>query len=446
MPCFIVVEGDELEEFEVPRHPKIDDMGKRVVPFGKELYIERTDFFDMEGPEGEASGNKPPSGFKRLLPGDKVRLRYAYVIQCDEVIRDKNGEPIELKCTYLPETRAGVTPEGEKRVKGIIHWVEASTGVECRVNQYDRLFLAEEPGKESGDYLNDINPNSLEVLKGVMVEPSVAEDAVQMLEKIENSPNKDLYHSELAYQFERSGYFALDPDSKDKDSLVFNRVVTLRDTWGAQSEPNGAETRRSRGGGKQQQQQPKQQGGAGVVEDVRRVALRAATILEAGPHPEADSLLVCKVDCGDVTESGEPAEPRTVVAGLAGKIPAEDLVGRKVVCLTNLKPARMRGIESTAMLLAASDGVEGDDEKVELLSVPDSVPNGELISFEGKETSEPDALLKSKGAVKVWDRVKSSLKANENGEATYLDENGVHRMMTSAGPVKTTSLVEAVIQ
>lgn len=421
-------------------------MGNRIVPFGKELYIERTDFFDLEGPEGKASGSKPPKGFKRLLPGDKVRLRYAYVIKCNEVIRDENGEPIELKCTYFPETRAGVTPEGEKRVKGIIHWVEASTGVKCQVNQYDRLFLAEEPGKESGDYLNDINPNSLEILKDVVVEPSVAEDSVAMLEKIDASSSEGvLYHSELAYQFERSGYFALDPDSTDRDKLVFNRVVTLRDTWGGSDAAKSTETKRSRGGGKQQQQ-PKNKGGAGVVEDVRRVALRAATILEAGPHPEADSLLVCKVDCGDVTESGEPAEPRTVVAGLAGKIPAEDLVGRKVVCLTNLKPARMRGIESTAMLLAASDGGEGDDEKVELLTLPDSVPNGELISFEGKEACEPDPLLKSKGAVKVWDRVKSSLKANDKGEATYLNENDAHRMMSSAGPVKTESLVEAVIQ
>jgi methionine--tRNA ligase beta chain len=411
-------------------------MGNRVTPFGKDLYIERTDFFDLEGKEGAASGNKPQKGFKRLLPGDKVRLRYAYVIQCDEVIRNETtGEPIELKCTYFPETRAGVTPEGEARVEGIIHWVEASKGVKCQVNQYDRLFLAEEPGKESGDFLDDINPNSLEVLTDVVVEPSVAEDAVGMLEKIEK--DKDLYHSELAYQFERSGYFALDPASTGKDNLVFNRVVTLRDTWGAKSEP--ANTKRTRGEAKQQMQNQ-------VVEDIRRVALRAATILDARPHPEADSLLVCRVDCGDMTATNEPAEPRTVVAGLAGKIPVEELIGRKVVCLTNLKPAKMRGIESTAMLLAASDGGEGENEKVELLSVPDSVPNGELVSFQGKDPSEPDEMLKSKGAVKVWDRVKSNLKANENGEATYVNEKDIHVMMTSAGPVKTTSLVDAVIQ
>jgi tRNA-binding EMAP/Myf-like protein len=147
-----------------------------------------------------------------------------------------------------------------------------------------------------------------------------------------------------------------------------------------------------------------------------------------------------------MTATNEPAEPRTVVAGLAGKIPVEELIGRKVVCLTNLKPAKMRGIESSAILLAASDGGEGENEKFELLSVPDSVPNGELVSFQGKDPSQPDEMLKSKGAVKVWDRVKSNLKANENGVATYVNEKDVHVMMTSAGPVKTTSLVDAFIQ
>jgi glutaminyl-tRNA synthetase len=432
-------EDSGLEEFEVPRHPKIESMGDRTVPFGKEVFIERSDFFDLDGPEGAANGKKPPKGFKRLLPDGKVRLRYAYVISCDEVERDPSTqEPIELKCSFYPETRAGVTPKGETRVKGIIHWVEASTGVRCQVNQYDRLFIAEEPGKESGDYLNDINPTSLEVLGGVVVEPSVAADALALMAGLETEDSGTRkYHSELAYQFERSGYFSLDPDSS-KDKLVLNRVVTLRDTWGAQNQPvPKKEAPRERN-------KPNPQN-AGVVEDVRRVAFRAATILDAGPHPEADSLLLCKVDCGDVTEEGKP-DTRTVVAGLAGKIAVDDLVGRRVVCVTNLKPAKMRGIESTAMLLAASDGGEGENKKVELLSVPESVPNGELISFDNKEPSEPDVLLKSKGALKVWDRVKSSLRANDSGEAIYLQENTSHRMMTSAGPVKTASLVNSVIQ
>jgi glutaminyl-tRNA synthetase len=440
---------DGLEEFSVPRHPKIEEMGDKIIPFGKEVYIERNDFFDLDGPEGKANDGKPPKGYKRLLPGDNVRLRYAYVIQCDEVVRDsETQEAVELKCTYYPDTKAGVTPEGMNRVKGIIHWVEASTAVSCKVNQYDRLFLTEEPGKESGDYLKDLNPDSLEVLDGVMVEPSVAYDAVEMLEEMEKNAAQSgpkQYPASLAYQFERSGYFALDKDSTGKENLVFNRVVTLRDTWGGKPVENQNKGRSRGRGASADDQKPQGGGGGQPVEDVRRVAFRAATILEAGPHPEADSLLVCKVDCGDVSEEGNP-EPRTVVAGLAGKIAIEDLVGKKIVAVTNLKPAKVRGIESTAMLLAASDGGEGDAEKVELLNVPDEVPNGELLNIEGKDPSEPDPMMKSKGALKAFDRVKAALRANNSGEATWVEEDSFYRLVTSAGPVTTKSLKDTIIQ
>ncbi|KAL9180160.1 hypothetical protein ACHAXT_008130 [Thalassiosira profunda] len=439
--------GSTLEDFEVPRHPKREELGDRTVPFGKTVYIERGDFFDLEGPEGEANGGKAPRGFKRLLPGGKVRLKYAYVISCDEVVRDETtNEPVELKCTVYPETRAGVTPEGEARVKGIIQWVEATSGARCQVMQYDRLFKAEEPGKESDDFTSDINTDSLKVIENVVVEPSVAMDALGMMARIRSaadSPGSDkLYHSDLTYQFERSGYFALDASSTP-DSLVFNRVVTLRDTWAGDSNNKKAKQPKQ-----QQQKQQQKKGGGGqapVLEDARRVALRAATILEAGPHPEADSLILCKLDCGDTNEAGEPEEPRTVVAGLAGKIPFKELVNRKVVCITNLKPAKMRGIESTAMLLAASDGKEGEDETVQLLDVPESVANGELLSFEDMEMGEPDAMLKSKGALKVWDRVKSKLRVNGDGEATYQDEGAVRKILTSAGPAKVVSLTDCVI-
>ena len=455
--------SSRLEDFEVPRHPKRPDLGNRVAPFGKSSYIERSDFFDLHGPEGASNGGMPPAGFKRLLPGERVRLKYAYVIRCDEVLRDAlTGEPTELLCTVFPETRSGATPEGEARVKGIIQWVEASTCSKCRVMQYDRLFVAEEPGRESGDFLNDINAESLRIVEGVVVEPSVAADALGMMSRIRDNDAAGkvadkLYHSDLAYQFERSGYFALDSSSTETD-LVFNRVVTLRDTWNAATAPSSAEG----GGGNDKKSdrqprddlsKPKSGGGGGggqapVLDDARRIALRVGTILEAIPHPEAESLIVCKLDCGDVDERGMPTEPRTVVAGLAGKIPYDELVNRKVACVTNLKPAKMRGIESTAMLLAASDGGEGDDEKVQLLDVPASVPNGELLYFEGMEPCEPDVMLKSKGALKVWDRVKAGLRVNENGEATYLDGDSdavVRKIMTSDGPVKATSLRDCMI-
>jgi len=433
------------ETFEVDRHPKLQEMGKRSIPFSKTIYIERDDFFDAEGPEGKASDGKPPKGFKRLLPSGRVRLRYAYVIECQEIIRDPTTqEPVELRCTYYPETRAGVTPEGMSRVKGIVHWVDANAAVSCQINQYDRLFSTKEPGKESGDYLKDINPESLKIVEGAVIEPSVAEDAAIILDQIQqqessDGDNSEIYASQLAYQFERSGYFALDEASTNKDGFVFNRVVTLRDTWGVdkKGKKGGGQQQRSRGQGQQKQQNKNQ-----VVEDIRRVAFTAATILSAAPHPEADSLVVCQVNCG-----GEGEEPRTVVAGLAGKIPLEELVGQKVVAVTNLKPAKMRGLESTAMLLAASDGKEGDEETVELLIVPDSVPPGETIFLEGKEPSQPDAMMKSKGAVKAWERAKAGLRANAVGEAIYEDDKKQEfRLMTSAGPVKTSTLTESDIR
>ena len=159
-----------MEDFDVPRHPKFLERGDRVVPFGKNIFIERSDFFDINGPEGISAGGKAPKGFKRLLEGGDVRLKYAYVITCDEVVRDpETNEPVELKCTLNPDTRAGVTPEGMRRVKGIIQWVEAKTAVRAKVNLYDRLFKTEEPGKDTGNFLDDINPDSLKVLKNVYI-------------------------------------------------------------------------------------------------------------------------------------------------------------------------------------------------------------------------------------------------------------------------------------
>ena len=157
-------------------------------------------------------------------------------------------------------------------------------------------------------------------------------------------------------------------------------------------------------------------------------------------------MIVCKLDCGDVDGDGQPLEPRTVVAGLAGKVSFDELINRKVVCIANLKPAKMRGIESTAMLLAASDGKEGDEETVQLIDVPSSVPNGELLSFEGMPIGEPDVMLKSKGALKVWDRVKEKLRVNGNGEAVYQDEDKtIRKIMTSDGPAKVSSLRDCII-
>lgn len=447
--------GKSLEDFEIPRHPKLSSLSTRTVPFGKHLYIERDDFFDTEGPEGQNAS--PPKGFKRLLPNGKVRLKFAYVVECEDIIRDETtNEPIELLCKVYPDTRAGVTPEGMSRVKGIIHWVEASTAAKITVNSYDRLFQEEEPGKDGRDYLEDLNPNSLEQVKGAVVEPGVAMDALHIMaqlrqqDRAENNDNTQtkIYPSALSYQFERQGYFALDKES-DTKQLIFNRVVTLRDTWAASRGPkdnkgnnnndsnNEGQAVRRRGGGNNENTQ-----NTTPLDDIRRIALRAGTILSAEPHPEADSLLVLSVDCGDEKEDGTPDDPRTVVAGLANtNIPMDSLVQQKVACLTNLKPAKMRGIESRAMLLAAVE-----DDNVQLLQLPDSIPNGQLLTFENIEPSQPDAMLKSKGAVKVWDRVKALLQTNDEGEAVYMkDGTESCRILTSDGSAIKTSFTNAKI-
>jgi glutaminyl-tRNA synthetase len=429
-------DGSE-EAFEVDRHPK-GNMGTRTIHFGGTAYIERNDFFDLNGPEGAALGGEPPKGFKRLLPGEKVRLRYAYVIECNEVVRDPiSNEPIELKCTYFPETRAGSTPQGMSRVNGIIHWVNCEDGVRCNINLYDRLFAVDEPGKESGDFLKDLNPESLVLLRNAVVERSVVLDAGLAFQDAELF-GKGTYLSSVAYQFERVGYFALDKSTEGVDSMTFNRVVTLRDTW-ADTSKDRSTASRSRGSGQVSQQSPAPKDAA--VEDVRRVALKAATILRAEPHPAAEELLLCFIDCGDAS-----GEPRTVVAGIAGKIHVDELIGKRVVAVTNLKPAKMRGIESQAMLLAATNGGTGDDETVELLQVPDGVPNGELLCFEGKDSSTPDAMLKSKGALKAFERAKEGMRANADGEASFLQDGKSFRLMSSGGPVRTASLRNAIIQ
>lgn len=425
----------DAEDFVVDRHPK-EDMGSRIVSFGKTLCIERSDFFDTDGPEGKACNGRPPKGFKRLLPNGRVRLRYSYVVECNEVIRDpQTGEPIELKCTFMPETRAGLTPEGMARVNGIIQWVNADTAVKCTINQYDRLFEVDEPGKDSGDFVKDLNPHSLEILPNALLEPSFAQDALAVLGKINDSSGESkAYSSSLAYQFERTGYFALDHASTGIESLVFNRVVTLRDSWGAKGNSR-EEGIRNRGSNRTPENLPKV---SENIEDIRRIALRAATIAAAEPHPEAESLIICSVDCGD-------GEPRTIVASLAGKIATNELVGSKVVAVTNLKPAKMRGVESHGMLLAAVGGTS-DGERIELLQIPSSVPNGELISFEGKEPVAPDEMLKSKGAIKAFERARERLKTTDTGEVSFIEEGQTFRMMTSAGPVRTATLRNVPIQ
>jgi len=189
----------QVEELEVANHPQDEAMGTRTIPFSGELFIDREDFRETA-----------PSKFKRLVAGGEVRLRNAYVIRCDEVIKDVNGEIIELHCSYDPAT-LGANPEGRK-VKGVIHWVSVAHAVTAEVRLYDRLFTRPAPDA-SGDYRDCLNPDSLRTLTQCVIEPSVRE----------MRPGD-------RFQFEREGYFCLDEEA-DAENPVFNRTVTLRDSW-----------------------------------------------------------------------------------------------------------------------------------------------------------------------------------------------------------------------
>ena len=190
------------EWFDLPNHPKDETMGMRSVPFTRNLLIEQDDFAEV-----------PPRKWKRLTQGVAVRLRGAYVVTCDEVIKDEQGNVVELKCSYDPETK-GKNPEGYK-AKGVIHWVSADNSVPCEVREYDRLFTEENPvGDKERDFHEFINPESLVVLSDSRCEIGLKDAAV-----------------ESRYQFERTGYFCVDKESTE-EKLVFNRTVTLRDSWG----------------------------------------------------------------------------------------------------------------------------------------------------------------------------------------------------------------------
>ena len=205
---------DKTEEFEPARHPKNPDMGTRKVPFSREIYIDQDDFRE-----------DPPPKYFRLAPGKEVRLRFAYVIRCEEVIYDSSGKVIELHCTYDKATRSGAKAEGRK-VKGIIHWVSIQHSVPVEVRLYDRLFVNPSPGSNDpdGNFLNDLNPDSIETVTSCRVEPGL----------LKAKP-------EDIYQFERVGYFCVDSKESLPEALVFNRTVTLRDTWAKLEQENSGQ-------------------------------------------------------------------------------------------------------------------------------------------------------------------------------------------------------------
>jgi glutaminyl-tRNA synthetase len=202
-PLKVVIENypeGQVEELEAVNHPDDASAGTRKLRFSRELYVEREDFME-----------NPPKKFYRLAPGKEVRLRYAYFVTCREAIKDASGEVVELRCTYDPQTRGGNTPPDGRKVQATLHWVSAADAVPAEVRLYNPLFTKADP--DAANFAGDLNPQSLEVLPGAMVEPAVAADNAQG-----------------AVQFERQGYFFRDSDSTP-GRPVFNRTVGLRDTW-----------------------------------------------------------------------------------------------------------------------------------------------------------------------------------------------------------------------
>ncbi len=201
----------QVDMLEAINNPEDESAGTRMVPFSKEFYIEQDDFME-----------EPYRKFYRLSPGREVRLRYAYFVTCTDVIKDEAGEIIELHCTYDPATRGGDAPDGRK-VKATLHWVSAAHAVDAEIRNYDRLFSAETPGSTTGNWMDDLNPASLEILTNAKLEPALVDAEMG-----------------VTVQFERQGYYTPDSVDSSPDHLVFNRTIALRDGWAKiQKQMNG---------------------------------------------------------------------------------------------------------------------------------------------------------------------------------------------------------------
>ncbi|MBL0226437.1 MAG: glutamine--tRNA ligase/YqeY domain fusion protein [Geobacteraceae bacterium] len=204
-PLKVVIDNypvDQVEEFEAANHPQRPEMGSRVVSFSRELFIEQDDFSEA-----------PPKGFFRMSPGNEVRLRYAYIVRCTGVIKDESGSIIEVRCQYDPASRGGSAADGRK-IKGTIHWVSARHALEAEVRLFDRLFTDPNPDRGGVDYKQFLNSDSVEVLPAAKLEAGLSST-----------------DCETRFQFERQGYFRLDPQDSSPGRLVFNRIVTLKDAW-----------------------------------------------------------------------------------------------------------------------------------------------------------------------------------------------------------------------
>jgi glutaminyl-tRNA synthetase len=339
-PLRVVIDNypeNKIEELEAVNNPEDASMGTRKIPFSRVLYIEQEDFREV-----------PPKKFFRLAPGREVRLRYAYFITCVDVIKDKQtGEVVELHCTYDPKTRGGDSPDGRK-VKATLHWVSADHCLNAEVRLYDHLFLKPNPTdeKDGADFKSYLNPNSLETLTSCCVEPTLA-----------------TARPGSRYQFERLGYFYVDPVDSSDGALVFNRTVTLRDTWAKIQKGEQGTTEQHKGAGKdlkslRQEELPsltqKRDDFIPIsqeitMDDFSKIDMRVAVIREASLVEDAKKLIRLMVDLGE-------GRLRQVFAGVRSAYPnPEKLIGKKVIIVANLKPRQMKFGLSEGMILSGGD-------------------------------------------------------------------------------------------
>jgi glutaminyl-tRNA synthetase len=318
-PLRVVIENypdDRSEELDAVNNPEDPGMGTRKIPFSKVLYIEQEDFME-----------NPPRKFYRLSPGREVRLRYAYFIKCIDVKKDSSGNVTELRCTYDPQTRGGDAPDGRK-VKATLHWVSAPHSVVAEVRLYEHLFTSPDPGEEA-DFKTLLNPSSLEALPSARLEPGLATA----------SPGS-------WYQFERMGYFCVDPVDSNEGRLVFNRSVTLKDEWAKIQKSGKVEPESPRR--VQEAVPPVFSKPEITVDDFNKIDLRVGMIREASLVDGADKLVKLMVDLGE-------GRLRQIFAGIRSAYPEPGiLLGKRVIVVANLKPRQMKFGLSEGMILAGS--------------------------------------------------------------------------------------------
>lgn len=331
----------EVIEFDCPYHPEDPSMGSRMVPFSKVLYIERDDFKE-----------EAPRKWFRLAPGKEVRLRYACLVTCTDVIKDDKGEVVELHCTWDENSKGGTSPDGRK-VKGTIHWVSADHAINAEVRMYDRLFNVPNPMEipEGKTFKDNLNSDSLTILSDCKLEPSLKN--VKAFEH---------------YQLERLGYFNIDKDSKD-DMPVLNRTVPLRDSW-AKIEKS---TKKQPTNNSKQNQKEKKKSESNTseikIDEFAKVDLRVGLVKEAGFVEGADRLLRLIVDLGE-------EKPRQIFSGIRSSYPDPSvLVGLNVIVVANLKPRKMKFGVSEGMVLAS-----GDDEKIRVATFNGECNPGDKVN------------------------------------------------------------------